>query len=487
MPIVQNSDATSNTLNSGSSPSKSGSIFAPLTPNKLRWLLCVVSAWTLLFVLVSTGTVEQHERAVKTIAFDAAPSVIQAFNIKAGLQRIDNDMLVKLLSDEIAEDAGYAVEDVYKQQSKIAENLVGAARNITYGESERLPIQAIQTNLILYMMNVQRIFDAEIDKPRDKDALIADYLQSKKILSEKLLPACDQLNKANTSMLEGIYQKEKSSCNLFRGLVAVLGFTLMCFLLYVQFFLSWKFHRRINPAMLLATIALAVFLHHLYTSLLESSADLKIAKEDAYDSVISLMSARSSAYSALGDQTRALFNPKNASSDLADYARDIKEVASFDKGHGYAETIAKAQEQVDAGKKISLQGFDGFLAQELNNIRFLGEPRAALTALGHFGAYTDFEFTLNKLLADNDRKGAIKASLGFAPHQRMYSFGRFDDGVEQTLKINMEHWHESAADSLHILHGLVLKIQILCTLIVLFAAAGILPRIDEYFQCGTPD
>lgn len=451
--------------------------FASVTPTRLRLLLFIACAWGLLFAAISIGTVRQHERAVRTIAFDAAPSVMQAFGIKTAIQRMDIDVLIRLLSAQIDLDSDYTKEEFESRRISVGNDLVAAAKNITYGEAERVPIQNIQNSFGTFLMKAQEISDTLANTENSAHGLYLDFF---KLVKEKLGPQCEVLNKVNADILDNIYQSEKSSTNLFRGLVAVIGLTMIFLLVYIQFYLSWRFRRRLSPPLIVATIAVTVFTHHLYTALLESSEQLRIAKEDAYDSLILLSDARSHAYAALADQSRTLFDPKNAEEYQKDFVFNTGRVAHLEKGLDYATVISQAQDLQRRKKKMSVHGFDGLLADELENVTFDGEAQDVLDALRYYSQYEEYNDKLQKMVKDGALDDAIRTCVGFAPDQRMFLFSRFDDAVGQALKVNREKWSSAATLSLAKLDGLVSGSFLVSVLVLVCVCAGLFPRIDEY-------
>ena len=135
----------------------------------------------------------QHYDAVKTIGRDAAPSIVSAERIKAALADMDanvaNELIAKPGQDQ---ESTQAYE---KRRQELSLSLIAAAENITYGESERKPIQTMSYSLGTYEAEVAQ---ARLLHGRGGDtAVLTTYRQANDLMQGTILPAADTLDKVN--------------------------------------------------------------------------------------------------------------------------------------------------------------------------------------------------------------------------------------------------------------------------------------------------
>jgi hypothetical protein len=456
------------------------SIFQDVTPVRLRLFLLSNCLAALLFCILSIATVESHHRALQTVGLDAAPSVITAHQIKISVEQMDCDLVDELLYAPRQEEAREIAQDFEKVRSDLSKQLVAAAKNITFGSAEQSPLENIQTGLGQYEMLAQSALLLH-NQGREEDALSA-YRSALKVLQEQLLPEADALNKANADKLEDTYARAESESALRCGFVLLVGMLLVTLLSYTQFYLSKRFRRLINIPLFVATICTVVFVQHIYTALRENGRELKVAKEDAYNSVVALLDARANSYGAKAAASRSLYIQPKSEAQSQDFVDKATSVASFSAGHNFAETIARAQKQIEEQEKISLPGFKGSLADELNNVRFEGEAQSALESLQAFGDYMDADARVREREKSGAHTAAIKICLGYDPQGSKFPFVKFDNALQRTLAINQNHFKLAIKSAFANLKWLVGQCQLIALLIAVCTYFGLRPRIIEYLQ-----
>ena len=449
-----------------------------VTPRRL-WLL-VVSIWlcTIIFFFAAMVTNDQHEHAVETVGADAAPSVIAAHEIKTAALTMDADLADELLYEPGQRESQEMVDGFEMARLDICKQLVAAARNITYGTSEELPIENIQIALGQFQMQAQAARDAH-NSGKDGDA-VSHYRAALKTLQASLLPNADALDKANADVLENTYTHEKGASAMSRGFVLVMGLVLISLLFYTHIYVSMRFRRRPNPPLLLAIACACLFVQHLSATLAASSRDLTIAKEDAYNSVVALLDARTNSYDANAAESRWLLDRAKAAEHEKCFYERVATVAHFDQGHDFAETIATAKKQFENNEKINLPGFSGSLADELSNVRFPGEREAALETLQAFGEYIGIDGKIRQLENSADHAGALKLGLGYDPFGSNFKFSKYDDALGRTLKINEDNLQNAVRHATRALDGLVVASLVVSLLIVMCTYVGLSPRLAEY-------
>ena len=103
----------------------------------------------------------------------------------------------------------------------------------------------------------------------------------------------------------------------------------------LKFLLFKRMRRVVNPPLLAAAALAAAGCLWALVALWESSADIKVAKQDAFDSIAVLEAARAIAYDANGDESRWLLLKMNAGkpAQIQSYAdsfqKKAKEIAAY--------------------------------------------------------------------------------------------------------------------------------------------------------------
>jgi hypothetical protein len=449
-----------------------------ITPFRLKLLLTAIIILAVLFSLVTKTCVEQHRKAAKIVGLDAAPSVIVAHQIKTGVEAMDAALADELLYPPGQNEGRHMLSDFEESRLNVSKALVAAAKNITNGKGEEVPIENLQVSFGQLLMESQYA-RALHNLGKDKEAVIA-YTASLRTVTQRLLPNADALMQNNSAVLEDAYKSEKGSSAMARGLVMVVGILLCLLLFYTQYFLSVRFHRRLNLYLIIVTACTLLFLQKTSSALADSSTQLKVAKQDAYDSIVALLSARSDAYQANAAESRWLLDRDYAEKHQKEFVAEMAKVASFDKGHDFSETIAHARKELANHEKLSLPGFKGLLADELANIRFAEEGEAAIETLARFADYSAVDARIRALENSAKNGDAIQLALGYFPGASNYEFHRFDDALERAYKINQDHMTSSITEAFGNLEGLIWQSAAFTALAIVLSYFGIRARLEEY-------
>src|SRR5215471_3375293 len=204
----------------------SGSRWIITTPTRLK--ITLTGSWVLaavLCVVILFGRA-QHWHAVQTVGVDAAPSVVAAHKIKIYIEILDADLVNELLGKP-GEMADY-VKDFDKNRIEIGKQIIAASKNITYGAAEQVPIQQIQDSLGRYLMVAQAARDAHLRG--EQTSILSEYRKAYKILKEEFMPAANDLNAANNSVLQATYEAQKHASQRALMLTLVVGSTLVLLL-----------------------------------------------------------------------------------------------------------------------------------------------------------------------------------------------------------------------------------------------------------------
>ncbi len=445
-------------------PVRSWNTLEMLKAGRAALLVCV--ALLLIAILVGVGV---HRAAMKTVGRDAAPSMIAAQRIKAALADMDADAVDELLLPPGAE-AGI-VRAYEAKRVEAARALIAAAENITYGESERAPIETLEIGMGTYERLIQKSRD---DHQARRPEAAEEYRAAARLLDETLLPAADALDQANHDVLERTYSRQATTSFAARAFVLLTALLALAAMVIVQIFLSRRTRRTFNPLLLLATLLLLGLSLWALAAMGGEQSELKIAKEDAFTSIHALWRARALAYEAKSDESRSLYEPARAAFDQGLFTKNAGALAGLPP----SETAPQVVAQLGSGGRV--RGLSGYLADELNNITFTGERDAALATFDDFEKYVSTDAEVDRLERNGQFKQALDLCLGVEPGQSGAAFELFDRSLEKTLSINQTAFDQSVQSGLGGLQSGEMKASVTLIVIAVLIFLGFTPRIREY-------
>jgi hypothetical protein len=442
----------------------------------VTWLLAVT------LCLVTLGSSFQRYQNVKTIGVDAAPSVVAAQRIKIALASLDVDVANELIAKPGAADD--TVKDFDKWRVEVGNQLVAAAKNITYGDAEQKPIEAVQAGLSEFYMAVQAARDAH--SRGDDKAAIVQYRKELDVLDNKILPNADSLEKANANELEKSYAAQHTQSWVFLGLVIASGAAMAIALLITQAFLRRRFHRRYNKLLIAATALSISFSAFTVWSFGNQMEHLRAAKEDAYNSVIALLEAKAEAYIGNASESRYLLDRDQAKAHEQTFVRTTNELATFSDGMNYEQ----AANIFASGKLVPKTQFQGRLADELNNVTYQGEEfqkrygygelDMATKALRDFAVYVNIDHKIRALETSGQHDAAIALCLGYAQGQSNWAFAQFDSDMDKLIAMNVGEMNRNTDKGFADLVLLPFAAPVVSLLIALLVLFGLRPRLREF-------
>lgn len=399
------------------------------TPQILRWGLYLVWGVSLLALGTANEALRMQRDAIETIGKNTAPSVLTAQRIKDSLADLDanaaNELLVKPGENP------QAAKDYRERQEKLSKLLALAAENITEGDAERQQIRTLILSLGDYITQIER---ARLANERgDSRGLLEAYRKAANILDSILMPAAEQLQNVNLESLDRAYISQKSrSANLL--FLAVIGNLLPLVVLgLLQLFLYHRMRRNLNPYLLGATLCAIVFFFYITNALTAASYHLKVAKEDAFNSLLPLRQARAIAYSANADESRYLLDREFAAQHERNFVEKTAKIVVI-PGNLNFESLATELKQSNV-KDVA--GFSGLFAEEFANITFGGERDAAVEMLSAFGVYVNIDKQIRSLANSGKKAEAIALCTGNKPGQSNWAFAQFLKEHKDVIDINL--------------------------------------------------
>ncbi len=440
------------------------------TPQLLKGGLYLTWGASLLLLMTTISGVQGQRHAIKTVGEDAVPSIVIAQRIKDALAGMDayvaNELLVPPGQNQ------NAIKGFEERRQALAERLVIAAKNITYGDAEQVPITNLQLALGDYMAKIQQARD--FHERSDPTAILRAYRAAAEILDQKLLPAADELDKANSDVLNRTYTNQKLASLGSLAVIEVSGLLVIGMLVVIQLFLYYRMRRILNPMLLAATAIIIIFLGYTTRAILSSSFHLKVAKEDAFESMHALRQARALVYSANGDESRYLLDPALASTHEQIFFNKVDKIAHLPAGQTF-ETVVAA---LAKGQKVN--GFTGYLGDELNNITFPGEQAAAIPTLSTFGTYLAIDKQIRQLQQAGRHQEAIALCVGDNPGYSNWAFNQFLKAHQKTFDINQQAFDDAIKRGFNDVDGFEISTPVVVVFVALLTLFGLLPRLKEY-------
>ncbi len=440
----------------------------PLTTPQILWrALWAVWILDVVFLIALLTGSRIHRAGMQTVGKDTAPSIIAAQHIKAALADMDANAANELLGEPGR--TPEAVKAYESRRQEAAEALINAAGNITYGDKERDPILRVQLGLGAYEARIQKARDLHGEH---NASFVGAYNAAANLMDGELLPAADDLDRANLEMLEQTYESQHSKSLASRGFIMAAAVVTLAFLVFVQNFLAKRTRRLINIPLLFATgitVGCAFYALHVLTA---EQRDLKIAREDAFTSIHALRRAKALAYAANADESRYLLDGANGAKHAQAFFTKRDELVKPPQGET-VQSLAQAT-------RLNLDGFTGHLTDELKNITFPGEREAALETLRTFGEYLKADETIRSLQRGGNHQEAVNFCIGNKPGESNWAFAQFDNALGETLKINQEAFDKAVDSGFKALAHFDVAMSISAVIIGVLTLLGLMQRIREY-------
>ncbi|MEV6399071.1 hypothetical protein AB0M39_30535 [Streptomyces sp. NPDC051907] len=317
-------------------------------------------------------------------------------------------------------------------------------------------------------------------RPGGKTAAVADYRAATGLLSERLLPEARVLVDANNRHFEAAYDSERADLRLQSGLLLVLGAVLLAVLLLLQWYLARRFHRILNPAVLAATACALLALVVGAQALATVSEQLRVARRDAFDSVVALSRARSLAYDANADESRYLLDTG---------ARTHYETAFLAKSQSlygiqgadldtYEQRLTETWEAYRADHED--KQFTGEFRRELDNITFAGERAAAERTVEAYAVYQRDDRTIRALVADGKEQEAVAFCISWDPGKSNAHFGAWMKALDEVTGINQAAFDTAVRDGRGAVSGLLPSAAPALFGVAVLTALGLRPRLAEF-------
>jgi hypothetical protein len=327
------------------------------------------------------------------------------------------------------------------------------------------------------MLSDQRAPDAA---GRATAASVAYYRQATDLMRTSILPAVSSLTSTSSSELNAAYQTGRGTAAVGGAVVAVAGALLLAVLVALQLYLAARCRRLVNPALAAATLVTVALVSVAAARMSAEAGHLRVAKQDAFDSIIALTQARAVSYDANADESRYLVDQGRAAQYQQAFLDKSQQLAGVGPGgiFGYDAALAADIRAYQANN--SDVRFGGYLGAEFRNITFTGERAAAVAALLAYQLYERDDRVL-RAMAKTNLTAAVAFDIGTAPGQSDWAFNRYDAALSAVIAINSGAFTAAVQAGEGGAAGWDIVFPVAgALLIAALVFAGVRPRLAEY-------
>ena len=203
-------------------------------------------------------------------------------------------------------------------------------------------------------------------------ASLAYYQQATDLMRTAILPSVSSLTSVSASRLDASYTSGTSTAWTATGVVIAAGVALIAILVALQLYLSARFRRLVNPALAAATMVAVALVITTATRLSAEAGHLKVAKQDAFDSILALTQARAASYDANADESRYLVDPARAAQYQQAFLATSQQLADVGNVGIFGYDAALATDIRGYDSDSGDVRFGGYLGAEFRNITFPG-------------------------------------------------------------------------------------------------------------------
>jgi CHASE3 domain sensor protein len=311
-------------------------------------------------------------------------------------------------------------------------------------------------------------------------ATLSYFQQATDLMANSILPAVQNLTKANNASLTASYNQNRSAVTTGRLITLALGIILIAVLVVLQVFLTRRYHRLVNPLLAAATVIALGLTGAAAVQLGAQNSHLYVAKVEAFDSIQALTQAEATSYDANADESRYLVDPPYAAQYQNDFLTLSQDVASVGTVGIFQYDAALAKDIGAYQANNANVEFGGYLGAEFNNITFPGERAAAVKTLLAYQVYERDDRVL-RATAKTNLNGAIAYDIGTNPDQSDGAFNSYTAALGSVITIN-ENAFTTAIQAGHSTgsnwNGAIPAIAVI--VIAALAVAGTRRRIAEY-------
>ncbi|MFG3440056.1 hypothetical protein ACGF0J_22635 [Nonomuraea sp. NPDC047897] len=275
-----------------------------------------VTALALLFAALAAAAGSAGD-GLRVIGRDAGPQVVATAGLYFGLSDMDAQVADALLmGEEYADRRRAAVARYEQRRSEANAALLKAFELSGDNQAERRTVQSVLDGLGRYerLAGQALLLDARSGHAAGPPPaeVVELYRQATDLMRQVLLPQAYNLTLESGTIVRATYDDKSATVPVLRAAVVVTGLAALACLAGLQLYLARRFRRLIAPALLAATAVTVAAVFGGTAVLGRSQADLRTAKTEGFDPVLTVARARAISNSLQGDQSRYLLDGDRA-------------------------------------------------------------------------------------------------------------------------------------------------------------------------------
>ncbi len=298
-------------------------------------------------------------------------------------------------------------------------------------------------------------------------------------MQTSILPEVGSLTSVSASEVDSTYQAGLTTARTGIVVVIVVGVLLIAVAAALQLYLAARCRRMINPALVAATVVAIGLIAVTIAQLSAEAGHLRVAKQEAFDSIIALTQARAVSFDANADESRYLVDPGRAAQYQQAFLVKSEQIADVGPVGIFGYDAALAADVRGYDDDNADVRFGGYLGVEFRNITFPGERAAAVRTLLAYQVYERDDRVL-RALAKSNRPAAVAFDIGTAAGQSDWAFNQYDAALSSLIAINSRAFTTAVDDGQRGAGwdvGFPAGAAVVLALLVL---AGVRPRLAEY-------
>lgn len=451
------------------------------TPVRLRVLAAVAVILAAILGGVTAIEAGSVDGGLTQIGEHSGPQVVATADLYFALNDMDSQLANVLLAGgdpALAGTRGDALRIYEQRRLQAGQDIQQAAAAAGSDAGAQRALRSVLNGLGTYealTAQTQLLDGAKAPAGRPPAVALQYYRQATDQLKAQVLPAVTALTDANAAALQHTYQDRRSAAGLAAVWIGVCGLGLVGVLAALQVFLTRRFRRWFNPALALATAAVLGLGVSGVALFAGESEHLRVAKKDAFDSILALSQARAVGFDANADESRYLVDPARAGQYQDAFLAKSQRLLELPGA-----TIGSYDANLAAVVNSSGVRFGGLYGTGLRNITFAGERAAAERTLTAYQAYEHDDRKIRALANAGDLRGAIAFDTGYAAGQSNADFGRYDAALTGWIRINQDAFDGAVRAGRDDLAGWTVIPVVLVVAVAGLIIAGIRPRLAEY-------
>jgi hypothetical protein len=447
-------------------------------PGRVRAIAAVVALAVAGVFAVATLAVQDARDGLRIIGHGAGPQVVATGDLYYALSDMDAQLAGILLmgrEQNLGDGRAQALKRYDERRSEANRALLQGTTIAGQDPAEQRTAQSVLDALGRYerLAGQAVLLDEQQSHAagRPGPAVTAVYRQAADIMKLDVLPKAYNLTLDNGTTVRRTYESKHASVLNGRVWVALTGLVLIALLIGLQLYLAINFRRLLNPLLALATVGTLALVIATIGLLSTEAGHLSKAKNDGFDSVLSLSRARAISNNANADETRFLLDPDRADTYEQVYLDKSQEIVYVPAGN-----LGAYYGQLDSSLSRH-SGFMGFFGAESGHVTLPGQ-RAAVDATlsGYQQVQHDDRDVRARAATVSGGHDAIVTRMGTASRD----YARYDTSLVSLTNIHEKAFEGAIRDGDHGLSNWDLLLPGAAVVIVLLVIAGVRPRLVEF-------